>query len=100
MISGFDEAVVWMKVWEKKSIVLPPEKAYWKYDETKKQVVPRSDLKSFEEARIKLEKWVKLPTQFWNLEILEADDKNITIDLNWEMAGKTLKFDIEIVSKN
>lgn len=100
MISGFDEAVVWMKVWEKKSIVLPPEKAYWKYDETKKQVVPRSDLKSFEEAGIKLEKWVKLPTQFWNLEILEADDKNITIDLNWEMAGKTLKFDIEIVSKN
>jgi FKBP-type peptidyl-prolyl cis-trans isomerase 2 len=31
------------------------------------------------------------------LEILEADEENITIDMNHPMAGKTLIFDMELV---
>ena len=44
-----------------------------------------------------MEKWVILPTQVWNIEIIDADDTTITIDANHAMAGKTLNFDIEIV---
>jgi len=29
MIPWFDSAVVWMKIWEKKSITLQPIEAYW-----------------------------------------------------------------------
>ena len=100
MISGFDEAVVWMKVWEKKSITLPPEKAYGKRDENQKQIIKKADLKEFTDAWIKLEKWAKLPTQLWELEIIDTNEETVTIDINHPMAWKTLKFDIEIVSKD
>lgn len=99
MISGFDEAVVWMKVWDKKSIVLPPEKAYGKRDENQKQIIKKADLKEFTDAWIKLEKWTKLPTQLWELEIIDTNEETVTIDINHPMAWKTLKFDIELVDK-
>lgn len=50
MIPGFDAGIMGMKVGDKKTLTLSPEEAYGKYDETKKQVVPRADLASFEAA--------------------------------------------------
>lgn len=97
MIKGFDAWVLGMKIWDKKTLTLTPSEAYWEYDKTKKQVVPKTELKSFTDAWVKLVKWWVLQTQMWNLKILEADEKTVTIDLNHEMAWKTLIFDIEIV---
>jgi len=56
MIPGFDAAVLGMKVGEEKTVTLSPADAYGEYDETKKQVVPKSDLASFKAAGFKLEK--------------------------------------------
>jgi len=97
MIKGFDAAVVWMKIGDKKSITLTPDQAYWEYDENNKQVVPKSQLKSFEDAGIKLEVWAVLPTQVWSFKVIAVDDDNVTIDTNHPMAGKTLKFDVELM---
>lgn len=100
MISWFDKAVIWMKIWEAKSIILSPKEAYWESSEDNYQVIPKTDLKSFEDAWYKLEKWVKLPTQIWDLEIISSDEKSVTVDANHPMAWKTLKFDIKIVDIN
>jgi len=97
MIPWFDAWVVWMKIWEKKKLTLSPIEAYWEKDEKNKQVIPKADLKSFTDAWIKLEVWVKLPTQMWELEIIETTDDSVTIDANHPMAWKTLIFDIEII---
>ncbi len=97
MIAWFDAWVIGMKTWEKKTLIIEAKDAYWEYDESKKQIVNRDDLSSFENAWYKLEIWEKLPTQFGMLTISEANEKEITLDLNHELAGKTLKFDIEIV---
>ncbi len=96
MIKWFDAWVVWMKIWEKKTLKLAPKDAYWEYDKTNTQVVPKDQLKSFTDAWIKLEVWAELPTQMWKLKILAVDDKNVTIDWNSPMAWKKLNFDIEI----
>lgn len=97
MIPWFDAWIMWMKVWEKKTLTIAPKDAYGEYDETKIQKVPKADLKSFENAWYKLEKGEKLPTQFWMIMIKEVNDTEVTLDLNHELAWKTLKFDIEIV---
>lgn len=97
MIKWFDAWVVWMKIGDKKTLKLAPKDAYWEYDKNNTQVVPKTQLKSFTDAWIKLEVWAELPTQMWNLKILAVDDKNVTIDGNSPMAGKTLNFDIELV---
>lgn len=100
MIKWFDEWVVGMQIGEKKSLELSPEQAYGEKDEAKVQVMNKADLKSFTDAWCKLEVGEKLPTQMGELEIIQVDGDNITIDINHPLAGKTLLFDIEIVDIN
>ena len=97
MIPWFDVWVIGMKVWEKKKIKIEPKDAYGEYYESKEQVMLKKDLKGFTDAWYELKVWEKLPTQFWELEIIKADEESITIDTNHSLAGKKLIFDIEIV---
>ena len=98
MIAGFDAGVVGMKVGETKKIEIEAKDAYGEYDKTKVKQVERSQLKDFEDHGIKLEKGSKLPTQYGNLLITEADDKTVTLDLNHELAGKKLTFEVTLQS--
>jgi len=75
MIPWFDKAVVGMKVWDKKTVTLAPKDAYGEYDSTKTQVVPKASLQSFVNAWYKLEKWEKIPTQMWELTIIDSSDE-------------------------
>ena len=97
VIKGWDEGLIGHKVGDKFKLEVSPKDGYGEYDKNKTQVIPREQLAEFEKAGIKLEKWAILPTQVGNLKILKATDKEITIDANHELAGKTLNFDIEIV---
>ena len=98
MIKWFDKAVVWMKIWDKKSITLNPEDAYWERKDENKQQIPKHSLYDFEKAGFKLEIWTVLPTQMWEFEIIDADDEMITIDSNHKLAWKILNFYIEIIN--
>jgi len=75
MIPWFDKAVLWMKVGETKKVTLEPKDAYGEHDETLIQVLPKSDFKEFIDAWYKLEKWEKLPTQIWMLEIIDSTNE-------------------------
>ncbi len=97
MIPWFDAWVLWMKIWDKKTLTLSPTEAYWERSEDNKQILTKEELKSFTDAWIVLEKWVKLPTQYWEFEILDVTDDNVTVDTNHSLAWKTLIFDIEII---
>lgn len=97
MIKGFDAWVIDMKIWDKKTLTLSPSEAYWEYDETRKQIMPKDSLKSFTDAGIKLEAGAELPTMQWNFKILAVSDEDVTIDVNHALAWKTLVFDIEMV---
>lgn len=87
-----------MKVGDTKTLTLPPEQAYGPYNEDLKEKVEKEKLASFQEAGFKLEPGEKIPTQqFGTLTIVDADDDTVTIDMNHELAGKTLIFDVEVV---
>ena len=96
MIPWFDKAVIWMKLWEEKTITIPAKEAYWEKDESKKQIIAKKDLASFTAAWFKLEKWEKLPTQYWEFEIVDTDKDTVTLDMNHPLAWKDLIFDIKI----
>ncbi len=96
MILWFDAWVVWMKIWDKKTLKLTPNEAYWELE----IVIPKDNLQSFVDAWITLEAWSELPTEQWNIKILKSDDISITIENTHPMAGKPLNFDIELVDIN
>lgn len=99
MIKWFDNAVEWMKIWEKKSITLSPEEAYWEYDENN---IAKMDISAFEWSWIELKVWGDVPTQQGVFKIKEVDEENgeVVLDVNSPLAWKTLNFDIEIIDIN
>ena len=97
MIKWFDKWVVWMKLWQTKTVKFWPEEWYGQRNEeyvltySKEEV---GDLKQFKE-------WQFIYLWIWAAaKIVEVTDDSITLDLNHELAWKDLIFDITIKSIN
>ena len=98
MIKWFDNGVVWMKLWQTKTVKFGPDEWYWQRNEqyvltyTKEEV--GWDLSQFVE-------WQTIYLWIWAAaKIVKVTDKDVTLDLNHELAGKDLIFDITIKSIN
>jgi len=93
MIAWFDKAVVDMKTWETKTIIIEAKDAYGERSETKLVKVNRNDIPDADQYK----KGGKVMTQMWQIfTVYEIDDTEVTLDTNHELAGKELIFDITI----
>ena len=93
VIKGWDEGLVGHKIGDKFKLEVEPINGYGE-SEIK---IPKTELQSFVDAGVKLEKGGVLQTGQWNLEIMDADDTTVSIANNHELAGKKLFFDIEVI---
>lgn len=98
LIAGFDNAVRGLDVGEKTTIEIPPEEAYGARDPERVQEVPKEmlDAPDLEEGQV-----IGLQTpdgQQLQATVLKLDEEKITLDFNHFLAGKTLRFDIEVVN--
>ena len=97
MIKWFDNWVLWMKLWQTKTVKFWPDEWYGQRNEqyvltyTKEEV---GDLSQFEEWQT-IYLWIWMPAK-----IIKVTNKDVTLDLNHELAGKDLIFDITIKSIN
>ncbi len=99
VIQGFDEALTGMVVGEKKTVVIPVEKAYGEYDPDKVMEVPMEQVP----ADFSPEIGQKLEVGGVNGEIVmvvvrEINDTHIYLDANPPLAGEELIFDLELVA--
>ncbi|NPE26941.1 peptidylprolyl isomerase [Methanococcoides sp. SA1] len=96
VVKGFDEAVIGMEVGEEKTVTLKPEDAYGEPNEMAIQKVPKDKFPA--EAKEGMMIGVPLPNgQQVPAKITKIDDKEVTIDMNHLLAGKTLVFKIKVV---
>ncbi len=92
-ISGFEKAVIGMKVGESKTIAIPVDEAYG----------PRRDDLIVEVGRDKLppdiipEVGMQLQTSQGIITIIDVTETTIQLDANHPLAGQDLTFDIELV---
>jgi len=97
VVPGFDAAVVGMNAGEEKKITLKPDEAYGVPNEQAIQKVPKDKFPP--EAKEGMMIGVPLPSgQQIPAKITKIDDKEVTIDMNHPLAGKTLVFKIKVVS--
>lgn len=93
MIQGFDEGVVGMKVGEKKTLIIPPEAAYGEYDPELTRELP------IEAVNFTPEVGMQLATDTGLRGVIkEVGKKDFIIDFNHELSGKTLIFEVTVVS--
>lgn len=92
MIRGFDAAVIGMAEGEEKTITLPPEDAYGIHDPDLVRDFPITSVPNDTKVGD------KLFAETQPVVVVGINETTVTIDLNHPMVGKTLIFDIKILS--
>lgn len=99
MIPGFDAAVRDMAVGETVNIRLEPADAYGERNEDLIQAVPRANMPGADSLEVGAQVMLSSPDgRVFQAKVAEVDENTITFDLNHEMAGKALNFEIELLS--
>ena len=99
LIPGFDQAVIGMKVGEKKTVTIPAEEAYGPHREEMVLEVGRERIPSNIEPEVGMmlestqQDGSKVVFTITNI----SDNNTVTLDANHPLAGKDLTFEIELV---
>ena len=99
VIPGLEKALAGMQVGQQKSVTIPPADAYGEVNKDAFRDFPKSsfpqDLKPEAGMIVQLEgpQGQKIPAVVW-----EMKDDKVILNFNHPLAGKTLKFDVKIVS--
>lgn len=96
---GFEELLVGLEAGDKHSFVVPPEKAFAQPNPNNVQTVKRSDFP----ADMELEEGLMVSFADANQAelpgvISSMDESEVVVDFNHPLAGKVLKFDVEIIT--
>ncbi|MFV0438648.1 MAG: peptidylprolyl isomerase [Desulfopila sp.] len=99
VIVGFEEAVAGMTVGERKTVVIPCDKAYGQLQDDLVMTVPRDQVP----ADLNVEVGTRLEVGGTNGEVLrvtviEVNEQNVVLDANPPLAGRDLNFDLELVA--
>ncbi|WP_438479440.1 FKBP-type peptidyl-prolyl cis-trans isomerase [Oleiharenicola lentus] len=98
VIEGLEAALLQMKPGEQRSIVVPPEHGYGDPDPAMVQKVPRAhlpvdDIKAGDQFQTGADRQAPVVT------VLAIEGDEVLLDANHPLAGRTLYFDIECVTK-
>ncbi|VVB82108.1 FKBP-type peptidyl-prolyl cis-trans isomerase [uncultured archaeon] len=97
VISGFENAVLGMKVDEEKEFTIAPEDAYGMPDERLFQEIPRQALPQSPEPEAGMALVMQTPQGNIPVMISEVKKDSVILNLNHPLAGKTLIFKIKIL---
>jgi FKBP-type peptidyl-prolyl cis-trans isomerase 2 len=101
VIKGFEDGVTGMAIEEEKTVTMPPKEAYGELREDMIVKVPKTNFPK----DITPEIGMKLQMQQENgapvvVTVKEVAEEEVTLDANHHLAGKTLIFDLKLVSIN
>ena len=98
MIPGFDKAVSTMEVGDKITVHLEPKEAYGERNPDAVQTIPRAQIGGLEQFEVGDQVLLRAPDGRPMPAFLVARDENtVTFDMNHELAGKALNFEIELL---
>lgn len=96
IIPGLDKAILDMSEGDQETVTVPPEEAYGEREPALAQEVERTQLPEGVSEGAALEAEVGgQKTMLW---VTELNDETAVVDANHPLAGKTLVFDVELVS--
>ena len=98
MIPGFEREMMGAEVGEKREFTLTPDRAYGEKDDGAIQQVPRDQFPPEMPLEIGVMGAAQTEQgQQMQFTITDISDDIVTVDFNHQMAGKTLRFSVEVV---
>lgn len=96
IIPGLEEQLEGKVKGEKLQATIPPEKAYGPRNEEMVQSVEKSQFEEPDQIKVGVQFQADTEQGPVLLTVLKVDDKEVLLDSNHPLAGKTLHFDVEI----
>lgn len=98
MIPGFDKAVRDMEVGETKTVRLEPAEAYGEHNPALVQKMPRSNVPNADQLPIGQTIYLRSGSSApFPARVVEVTDDSVSFDMNHELAGQALTFEITLV---
>lgn len=99
IIPGLESALEGKRAGDSFSVVVQPADAYGEYDEEDVDEVALDEFSDFEalEAGMEVE-LVDEDGDYYEATILEVREDSVLLDFNSPLAGKTLQYDVEVIS--
>lgn len=98
MIPGFDKAVESMNVGDTITVHLEPSEAYGERSEEAIQTIPLANIPGAEDLPVGETVFLQGSNgQPFPAKVAAMDDTTVTFDMNHELAGKPLNFEIELL---
>ena len=98
VVTGFNAAVEGLAIGEKITVRLSPDQAYGEWTEKNFMMINKSDFPENSTFEINQSVYLSTPQGSFVFPMIAIDESTVTIDTNHHLAGKTLNFDIELVS--
>ncbi len=98
IIPGLEKELVGLKAGDKKSVAVAPAEGYGEHNPAAVQKVPRTAFKDADKLKVGSVVGGQVQGQDFEAQVVALDTKEITLDLNHPLAGKTLNFEVEVVS--
>jgi len=98
VITGFDNAVLGMKIGEEKTFTILPEEAYGSRQDA--LIIDMNKTQLTEMIGIEPYVGMELTSENGPVVVVDLNDENATIDLNHPLAGKELIFTVKILKIN
>jgi len=98
LLPGFEAAIFGFKAGDKRTLEILPENAFGQPNPQNVQIIARSQFKDMELSPGLLVIFNDAANTELPGVVKEFDDTQVTVDFNHPLAGKTLTFDVEIIS--
>lgn len=99
ILPGLEAALTGKQVGAKFSVTLQPEDAYGDYDEDEVEEIDREDIPNVDELEVGMDVEVEDEDGYaYPAQVVKITDKVVVLDFNDRLAGKTLTYDVEVVS--
>jgi len=99
IIDGLSKQLEGMKIGEEKDIAVPPQEAYGNIDSQAFKEYPKTSLPSSQAPQVGMYLQMKSPDgRIFPVRIAEVKKDTVLVDFNHPLAGKTLNFQVKIIS--
>ena len=98
IITGLEKALLGLKPGDKKSVNVAPKEAYGEINPDAKRTVPKTSILNADKLKLGDMVGANSGGHTFRAVISKIGDNEIELDFNHPLAGKPLRFDVEIVS--
>ena len=97
LMPGLEDQLEGLKAGDKKEVTVPPEKGYGLVDPAAVQKVPKAAFPNLKDLKPGVIVGGQAGGRPFKAVVKSVGDKDVTLDMNHPLAGKTLVFDVEVL---